>query len=510
MAYGSIQVASGELMKTYGAAPERARRRQPRNVGLTPEDRETLLRAVARRARDENTAWRYLRPIGFPRETLPAWTDNSETWWERIFDEFDLGRVANPYPVLISDLVRAYQADDELCSLYQRYVLDTESAGRQPGIAATPAAQARYCRVMVRARNEEERAAALADLRERGLDPQELWSTEYVTSYEVGATEPSLVRRALASADLGWTIVPPGQPDYVLRELFIQGPDGSHFRAVDTPALQTIRNLAEEVLTTHYDNNQDRAATVPTVIDRVGPDGQRQRTNPEQTLHEAGVGEGAQLRVGFEGRAGAINPVAREETLHRVCTEITDFARAYPGMVVRANSATLPTAYELEFDQDSFGPPTPGGHDAITIRHHVLRIELGPDFPEVAPRVYWLTPIFHPNVFPNYDSEPARQDPQLRGWVCLGELDDAWFPGVRFDDVCQTLVDIAGYRNYDLYRVTAIPDTEPQLRRNFVDPAAAEWAAHHQQEIRDLGGEVIERRRDIEPRMPRNVIYRLD
>jgi len=196
--------------------------------------------------------------------------------------------------------------------------------------------------------------------------------------------------------------------------------------------------------------------------------------------------------------------------MHRVCNEITDFARTHPGMAVRANSATLPSDYELEFDQDSFGPPQPGELDPISIRHHVLRIELGPDFPEVAPQVFWLTPIFHPNVFPNYDSERARENPHLRGWVCLGELDDAWFPGMPFDDICQTLVDIAGYRNYDLYRVTAAPDAEPQLRPNFVDPAAAEWAAHHQEEIRDRGGVAIRRRQEIEPRMRRNVIYRVD
>lgn len=108
---------------------------RPRNVVLTPEDRETLLRAVARRARNENTAWRYLRQLGYPREALPAWTD-SETWWTVVFEEFDLGRVPNPYPGIINQLFLTYQADDELRRLHQWYVLGTAPAG-QPDMKPT-------------------------------------------------------------------------------------------------------------------------------------------------------------------------------------------------------------------------------------------------------------------------------------------------------------------------------------------------------------------------------------
>jgi len=70
---------------------------------------------------------------------LPAWTD-SETWWTLVFEEFDLGRVADPYPGIISQLFNAYQADNELRRLHQRYVLPPEPADQPDLKPATQSA----------------------------------------------------------------------------------------------------------------------------------------------------------------------------------------------------------------------------------------------------------------------------------------------------------------------------------------------------------------------------------
>ena len=51
----------------------------------------------------------------------------------------------------------------------------------------------------------------------------------------------------------------------------------------------------------------------------------------------------------------------------------------------------------------------------VPIDEHVVQMELGPDYPQAPPSVYWVTEIFHPNILPNYDSALARQYPRSRG-----------------------------------------------------------------------------------------------
>jgi len=127
----------------------------------------------------------------------------------------------------------------------------------------------------------------------------------------------------------------------------------------------------------------------------------------------------------------------------------------------------------------------------VNISHHVVQIELGADYPLTAPSVYWLTHIFHPNVYPTYDCELTRQRPQLRGLVCLGELTEAYQPSLDLGQLCQILRDLAGFRNYSVVADDGL-DAEgrpsPQWRGNAFDVAAATWVMAHPDRIRALGG----------------------
>jgi hypothetical protein len=108
--------------------------------------------------------------------------------------------------------------------------------------------------------------------------------------------------------------------------------------------------------------------------------------------------------------------------------------------------------------------------------------------------VRWLTGIFHPNVYPTYESELLRERPHARGLVCLGTLAESYQPSLDFGDLLATLADIAGYRNYSVFAlsddVVDAASGQPMLRGDYYDRQAAMWAISSagQERIIKIGG----------------------
>jgi hypothetical protein len=140
---------------------------------------------------------------------------------------------------------------------------------------------------------------------------------------------------------------------------------------------------------------------------------------------------------------------------------------------VQALADTDPERIDIETDVDH--APT---HYTITFRYpgimmgdrvperineHRVAIALPAGYPVEAPRVRWLTPIYHPNVAPS-------------GAVCLGVLMHRYMPGLGLAYIVRMLRDIAQYRNYDMF--------SPYNRD------AADWAMSDagQQAIAAIGG----------------------
>jgi hypothetical protein len=82
----------------------------------------------------------------------------------------------------------------------------------------------------------------------------------------------------------------------------------------------------------------------------------------------------------------------------------------------------------------------------------------------------------------------------MRGAVCLGTLEESYQPGLHFGELCATLQDIAGYRNYSVFVPAGdAVDTltgQPVLRGDYYDRDAAMWAisAAGQERIAKAGG----------------------
>jgi Effector-associated domain 1 len=474
---------------------------------MSEEDMDLLLSEVSTVYSTHSAVEELLRYLRFPRGRIPSGETSSITWSE-IFYEFDNGLISMPYRRLLGAALRVYASNPVFNELHERYIRGPQEAaarGEQrdaplaghDGAPAPPAANGtpptdeadRFCHIIVRAGSEEERAGSEKVLRELGMDPQTIWATAHAISFRVGTDDAPEVRRRLDRTSLGWTLVPPGQRDYLLSSIYVEGPDGRNFRVVDPPAQQTLGNVASEVID-HYP--AFHATPRPAVIDQVQPDGQGRRLDPEATLDEAGLRDGDQLRVGFQATAGAVNPLDREDALYRARNQIIAYAESHGAVTVRANSTLMPTEYEVGFRERSFAPPPPGDAEPVeSDGPHLVLIELGPQFPMTPPHVFWLSPIFHPNVYPGYDGEAARARPQARGLVCLGALGESYQPSLDFGELCQTLTDMAGFRNYGLFEPTGRLDEfgEPELRGNYYDAAAARWVHLNQDRIAAIGGQ---------------------
>lgn len=244
--------------------------------------------------------------------------------------------------------------------------------------------------------------------------------------------------------------------DYYADPVTVEGPDGQRFALDQVPASTVVGDVARTLMN-DYQSSLGAAAAgqggrQQAVVDLMNADGSARRLDPRLTLHDAGVRPGAVLRVHPERTAGAVNPLMREEALARVRMQVVNYAAANPGFGVTANSPVAPTEFLFSFDVAGFAPPAQAGGPPHQITHHEVMVYLPADFPLKAPEAWWQTDIFHPNI------------DRKSGWVCLGPLQEFYKPGLDFGELCQMLVDIAGYRLYS---------AEPG---NFLDAEASVWA----------------------------------
>ncbi len=518
-------------------------------IDLTNEELDDLFTAVSAAFRQDVDAHQVLNRIGFPGERIPTFTGRSRDAWNTVFFDFGQGIIDAPYLRVLAAALRVYQRNQVLVALADRHGVDPYSrtlrraptvapaspddTGSEAATAPEPApAQAvadptvqgpsETCHVIISAHSEDDRLHAEAALRATGLDPRTVWSTGTAISFAVASSDDSGVRRILDGVpELGWTVVPRGQPDYLLRNLLVEGPDRRQFRVTDTPAHETFRDIAEEVIINHYPQ-QDPNAELPTMIEHVR-DGERRSVNPDTTLHDAGVQDGDQMNVAYRTDAGGVHPTRHEAALLRARNQIIDFAGSPTARDIdlqlgsNAPLDQIPTAYELEFTQRSFSFPPggsawdvgndpeawrPGEWDVIEIDRHVVSLQLGPEFPQTPPQLWWMTPILHPNIYPNYPSLAARQAPDSRGVVCLGILGEAWQDAMDFGDLCRMLVEMAGFRNYSPFLVVLNTDGVRELKGNAYDQLAAVWVMHNQDRIKEIGGE------NLNPHRTRRHTYR--
>jgi hypothetical protein len=498
------------------------------DIRLSREDRVLFLNEVARLYGSDRDVRQLLTSINFPMPLMPSFTDNNAlaVWSEivRLCQNGIFPEDADAEPgdasvrALLTHAFRPYRSNPVFRRLMHKYVPEVmgqrrapdapptrppgrhENQTRPPGRPPGPGPDVDDVPHVIASIESDREVEELTELLSSyDLHPTVHWSTTRAVSFRVDASDLAVLEQQLAVGDMRFLIVPAGEPDFLYRFLFVIGPDSRRFQFADTPSHETVEDLAASVFE-EYSSGVPGGA-VNTVMNLVRPDGRNIRLQGSTRLHEAGVQDGDTMMAGFEGNAGAVNPVLRQDALVRVRRQMDDFALRNPGLEVEPDAGVLPTLYVLRFQQRSFAAPYEVGGEPPETFEHEVEIELGPDFPETAPRVYWLSPIFHPNVSPNYESERARERPMMRGMVCLGMLQESYLPSLDFGDLCSMLINIAAYRNYSVYLDSGTVDAagKPVLRGNFYDGEAAAWAVRPdgQQRIAEIGGQPMAAQRAL-------------
>ncbi len=261
-----------------------------------------------------------------------------------------------------------------------------------------------------------------------------------------------------------------GFPDHMIHRLFVEGPDQARFELINTPASTSVSEITQATMSQYHEEmwpHDSSGLARPAVADHIRADGTAERLIPDRTLNDCGIEEEATLQVSPESTAGGINPLVRDAALARVCSQILNYAKLHPNFEVSGNDLQAPTEYILNFVAHSWGPPHNLDGEPYPITKHEVFVRLPSNFPMGAPSVLWLSPIFHPNIHPKQKV------------VCLGELADRYRPGMDFEKLCQLLIDIASYQNYEL--------------REFYNQEAAIWAKTEkgQKAIEACGGRSI-------------------
>ena len=268
---------------------------------------------------------------------------------------------------------------------------------------------------------------------------------------------------------------------YLLRQIVVSGTDNRRFALRNVPSTTRLSEIARAVLQHYYgDPTRTRRSRVRIAIDRIGADGHAYRLDSNRALSAAGVQDGDELRLAAEATAGVANVLWRESVL-RARAQVNLYARDHPEFViVETDDLNLPTRYTVEFRALGFAPPP--DPEAWPLNpplesEHRVTILLPASFPVGPPIVVFESAIFHPNVLP----ESIGIAP--KGFVCLGALLDSYRPDMDFGHLCQMLVDMASYKQYETLDLQE--DGEGYLNR-----PAARWAASETGQLRiaDRGG----------------------
>lgn len=254
---------------------------------------------------------------------------------------------------------------------------------------------------------------------------------------------------------------PPTPPADSTRtlQLHVAAPDNRIYR-VGAPRDIRISSLANQFLQQHVLGRGGGAGR--RAVAEVERDGHFVRLDAEQTVEEAGLREGDRINVHPDTVAGVVDPRRREAYLNDVQMRLEDLAKVDPRVSLKCNLPRASDRYELTLECGGWGPPRSFGDQPYRTSEQKVLVEYPAEAPDVAPRVVWKSPAFHPNIQPK------------RGNVCLGVLQENFTPLFGPVELIYLLIDLSEYRNYEL--------------RGVLNTEAAIWAQLHPDLIVAHGG----------------------
>ena len=436
---------------------------------------------------DEPAARSLLLQIGFPAHRLPPF-ESAARFWREALRALEIGVIADGTRYLIAAAADRFPGNKEVQALHAKL---TGAATEGTSTLEETTSEGSIPTLMLIGANLPEEF--LQVIREQlGSDAVDLL---YVSKEQCAVQIPDpgdnaarlqqqlqeIMQTYAADAKLQVIYEKPNFRPYLYSGLTVFGPDTTPYLLQSVPATLTPRDIAAAIVQETRAMNDGWGGPVSTVIDAETDSGP-ERLDPDKSLHENKVKDKGKLRVGTKvpggGPSGSARLATRAEGQQRLLAQIREYGRVNPAFeIVYLDDSELPSRIVVEFMARGFASPenleeflagsermSRDEYDAlpfetlepVPIRHHRLTIELPPLFPASPPFIIWNTPIFHPNIW------PGKRPGYRAGTVFLPQLAEGYEPTLNFADLCQTLVAMASYHEYDA-----------QL---FPDLPAARWA----------------------------------
>ncbi|KUN02850.1 hypothetical protein AQI95_25295 [Streptomyces yokosukanensis] len=462
---------------------------------LPPEIKRVLVDALAELYRTQNQAEELLEDMDFPPQTRPRWDAAQDivAYWRQVVRALELGAVQRGgVRQLLETMLRRWPGNQELHKIRDFLGEEGREQAGADGNADTLYRTVEFV-------GSEEYPELLRLVRELvDADAVQLYAGHRQAAYRVAEMPPDRVEvlRERAARIAPGVEVLYGEYDFrptLYTRLEVMGPDGQQFEIPYVPNTTLPGELVPAVWAQYRPEVAQDANghLLRAVVDYRDESGEARRLDPEQPLYNQGVRDGGRLQMSAESTAG-VDSWLRLEALTRARDDIVDFAEEHEEFTLLAmDDDRLPLEYTAQLHVPGFAPPDDleaWPLEPRSIDQHELVIWMPSEFPIQAPRVLWRSDVFHPNI---------ARDEDRKGAVCLGPLMTDYTPDLSMYSLCQMLIDMARYRNYEIlphdYKMAMDFDSLVQdiiERGGYLDAGAAAWAFswEGQERIKEIGG----------------------
>jgi hypothetical protein len=462
---------------------------------LPGEIKRVLVDTLADIYRTQGQAEELLEDMDFPPLTRPRWDAAQEVaaYWRQVVRALELGALQRDgVRQLVDAVLRRWPGNQDLAKI--RGFLESQEQERE---GAGGNAETLYRTVeFVGSEAYPELLRLVRELLD--ADAVQLYAGHRQAAFRIAALPADRLEelRERAARIAPGVEVLYGEYDFrptLYTRLEVMGPDGQQFEIPYVPNTTLPGELVPAVWAQYRPEVAQDANghLLRAVVDYRDENGEAHRLDPEEPLHNQGVRDGGQLQMSAESTAG-VDTWLRLEALARARDDIVDFAAEHPEFtLVEMDDDRLPLEYTVELHVPGFAPPEDleaWPPDPQRIDRHELIVWMPAEFPIQAPRVRWQSDVFHPNI---------ARDKDHKGGVCLGPLMTDYTPDLSMYSLCQMLIDMVRYRNYEIlphdYRMARDYDSLVQdilQRGEYLDADAAAWAFswEGQERIKEIGG----------------------
>lgn len=253
---------------------------------------------VAVATRDERGKDLLVR-LGFPEDRIPRRTIDANAFWTQICTEVEAGKVAGADLERLLELAADFYPGNPAFSAWRVHGSkpgERTGASIQVESPATPEIVLRLARQLAR------------DLGIKGSLEAVPRSGKRIS---INLMQPMSAEAPQLAEALSNTLRSQGVPvriqchpfrDYLITQIFTEGPHGQRYTLEDVPGSTQVSDIGQAVVSQYTPEMMPRdpeGQPRPVTVDKI-EGGKAERLDPSQTVHEAGLSDGGPILVGSQ------------------------------------------------------------------------------------------------------------------------------------------------------------------------------------------------------------------